>query len=185
MFGKLLNATKSSKAGANELPTPDLSRIFKSPSPAKAESGKIAPEADDVVADEPVGLADDGPSAPTEADLTAWLQRDVSALKTAFDTYAQRVSSKDARRQLFIASHKLRGTAEPFGNPVLGRLAGSLCNLLERTDSDEPVVALANLHVEAMRAAMVTGESAASDELAQTVCVALEDQVAAKVVAEA
>ncbi|MEL6955833.1 MAG: hypothetical protein AAFO88_04255 [Pseudomonadota bacterium] len=150
---------------------------------------KPAPEKAVVAAEAPQPSASDAPAivsnddtreAPSEAERAAWLERDVVAVKEAFDTYTQRVASPDARRAVFIASHNLRGTATPFGNPVLERLAGSLCTLLEKTSADEPVVALANLHVEAMRAALVAGPGAASDELAQSVCVALEDQVKSK-----
>lgn len=178
MLNKLLKSRRTNTELTNEAPTPDLSRIFK---PGKLPSEKdVEPVEVERHAQDAVKVEEQDESVP-EVDREAWLKRDVDTLKSAFDGYAQRVSSKDARRQLFIASHNLRGTAEPFGNPVLGRLAASLCNLLENSADDEPVVALANLHVEAMRAAAVTGPSAASDELAQTVCVALEDQVQTKV----
>lgn len=187
MIGKLIKMSRTKNEGPNETPRPDLSRIHKR-APSQPET------VDDIQKRESVSNSDlksatversAACSPPSDADQTEWLKRDVAALKTAFDSYAQRVSSKDLRRQLFIASHNLRGTAAPFGNPVLGRLAGSLCNLLEQSDPDEPVIALANLHVEAMRAAGAIGPSAATDELAQTVCVALEDQVNAKLLASA
>ncbi len=176
MLGFLKNK-RAKPMSSPEVPTPDLSRVLKPQSQphtqAKPSETQVSPRPDTPAP------APEEPVAEKEMDPKAWLERDVATLSEAFDTFAQRVSSADARRQFFIASHNLRGTATPLGNPVLERLAASLCKLLEETDDRAPVTALANLHVGAMRAALVAGSGSASDDLAQAVCVALEDQVAA------
>ncbi|MEN0077868.1 MAG: hypothetical protein AAF753_02040 [Pseudomonadota bacterium] len=186
MFKKLFKSSGSNASAATDVPTPDLSRIFK-PEAGEAPVADTAETAEAhanerAEASEMTGAEKDGPPAQEAdpVDRAAWLHRDVDALAEAFDTFSQRVASKDARRALFVASHNLRGTARPLGNPVLERLSGSLCRLLEETDPNEPVVALANLHVGAMRAALNSGSGGASAELADAVCVALEDQVTAK-----
>jgi hypothetical protein len=174
---RFLKTTRPENVSSPDVPTPDLSRVLKPQPKAHTQPKPAEPHASHRP-DTPAPAPGE-PVAEKELDPIAWLERDVATLSEAFDTFAHRVSSADARRQLFIASHNLRGTATPLGNPVLERLAASLCKLLEETNDRAPVIALANLHVGAMRAALVAGSGSASDELAQAVCVALEDQVAA------
>ena len=79
-----------------------------------------------------------------------------------------------------MASHNIHGVAGSYGYPAISRLCGSLCTLLNDTHPGENS-ALINLHIEACRAAFVgvgSGDSAAS--VADAVCDALEQSVAAK-----
>ena len=75
-------------------------------------------------------------------------------------------------------SHNLKGMATTYGHPAVSRLASSLCTLLESGRANDQH-ALINLHVEACRAAYLEGKASneGADQVAQSVCVALETQV--------
>ncbi|MEO0466361.1 MAG: hypothetical protein AAF216_07440 [Pseudomonadota bacterium] len=163
MTKSLLSSLKRSFKPQGEveaLPKPDLSRVLKTP------KGTHAP-VNDIV--EPSELQ------PTETvEAKSWLTQDVSALRTALDAFSAEPENSAHRRGLFLCAHNLRGAAEPLGNPDVARLATSLCRLIEACASDTADLSLASLHVQAIGAA---AEGEEGSELAQSVCVALEDSV--------
>ena len=176
-----------------ELPTPDLSRIF-------PELRRAEPEGNDTVADkdaakpeasgndEPANLpaaetgspemnGDDIPGPLEPAEFSDWLAGDLEQMRENFHALRDLPTSPRRIRALFLSAHNLRGTAEPYGYPIIGRICTSLCRLLEDIEDAEPDLALINLHVEASSAAARTGGAAASEELADTVCRSLEEKV--------
>lgn len=194
MLNALLKSFREKKTEA-EIPTPDLSRVLphlrKSseapaakgplpmPEPAPAPAPEIEEDAD-LFDPEEESAAPSSDTPPAEFDVSTWIERDVSALQSAFKTYVERPGRPELHRQLFLAAHNLRGAAAPYGRPTIERIAGSLCQLLEGTDAQAPIVAIVKLHVDAIRAAATLPEGSAQEELANTVCIALEDQVRAR-----
>lgn len=192
MLNALLKSFREKKI-ETEIPTPDLSRVLPhlrktretpvakapEPTPEPAPAPEIEEDADLFDPEE----EDAPPSAqtpPEDFDVRGWIERDVAALQSAFTTYVQRPGRQEFHRQLFLAAHNLRGAAIPYGRPTIERIAGSLCQLLEGTDAQAPIVAIVKLHVDAIRAAANLPEGSAQKELADTVCIALEDQVRAR-----
>lgn len=110
-----------------------------------------------------------------------WLGDDVRALREAADRFLETgAADAAAGRRLFLIAHNMRGAAGAYGYPVIERITGSLCLLLERDDDPASAAALINLHVEACRAAANHEGSRGPAELADAVCTALEDQVLAR-----
>ncbi len=192
MLNALLKSFREKKI-ETEIPTPDLSRVLPhlrktsetpvakapQPIPEPAPAPDVEEDADLFDPEE----EDTPPSAhtpPADFDVSAWIERDVTALQAAFKTYVERPGKQEFHRQLFLAAHNLRGAAAPYGRPAIERIAGSLCQLLEGTDAKAPIVAIVKLHVDAIRAAASLPEGSAQEELANTVCIALEDQVRAR-----
>lgn len=172
--------------GAEEIPTPDLARIFpelrkRAPEPEPEED---TPDTEAVVEQAPMDEAVEGVESITAEqdtgpdvadDFASWLNDDIEAVQQAYRALQVAPGSKPAAVSLFKAAHNLRGTARPYGHPEIERLAGSLCQLLEVGHPGPNSLALINLHVEACRAAARGGEAAA--DLAEAVCTALEDKV--------
>lgn len=176
-----------------ELPTPDLSRIFPELRRADPEASETVAEKEAVQHDapgdgEPAGspAAETGspemrghetPGTQESAEFSDWLAGDLEQMRENFHALRELPTSPRRIRALFLSAHNLRGTAEPYGYPIIGRICTSLCRLLENVEDAEPDLALINLHVEASAAAARTGGAAASEELADTVCRSLEEKV--------
>lgn len=107
-----------------------------------------------------------------------WIQTDLARLREAWETAM--ICDMDARsvNDLRLATHDLKGMATTYGHPAISRLATSLSSLLDVSATTNEA-ALINLHVEACRAAYIEGCSTeGGDAVANSVCVALEAQVA-------
>lgn len=186
MITSLFNRSKNkSVAPSEDQLTPDLSRIFPhlrdgGAAPAQTADTQTVEAAQVSQAPAPERVDDPEPSLAETVPTEAWLTRDIDALSQAWSDFATRPTHADVRRRLFICAHNLKATAAPFGAPAVARLATSLSRLLEHADTHAPIVSIVNLHVQAVQAAGSSG-SAAADDLAQAVCVALEDQVDALV----
>lgn len=109
----------------------------------------------------------------------AWAKKDLESLKTAWSEAKQKLEmNHEHLLEVARASHNLKGMATTYGHPAVSRLASSLCTLLQSGRANDQH-ALINLHVEACRAAYLEGKASneGADQVAQSVCVALETQV--------
>ena len=96
--------------------------------------------------------------------LTAECERLDSARKQVVDGGGEPTS----RRALFKVAHRLRGEAASLGFPLVGRIADSLCDLLEATPPERPVPAeLLAGHVDSIRAMVREGARGDADEVAR------------------
>ena len=102
------------------------------------------------------GAAEDDPVARAEAAL-AGISHEFSAWMDA------------ARDELFRAAHDIKGEAETFGFPYAGRVADSLCRLIEHTPDPVRIpLALVTQHVDAVRAIIRETRAGTTDEVAAT-----------------
>ena len=178
LIGKFLPLKTSSVADAKQIQTPDISRVIKIPPTAPAP----APEADVDPSADPADMADRAEAAvdSLSGQFETWMTADLDKLVAAWRDAQMPDATPDSYRAVFMASHNIHGVAGSYGYPAISRLCGSLCTLLNDTHPGENS-ALINLHIEACRAAFVgvgSGDSAAS--VADAVCDALEQRVAAK-----
>ncbi|MEM7767066.1 MAG: hypothetical protein AAF253_06220 [Pseudomonadota bacterium] len=127
---------------------------------------------------EEVELVAEGPVQAPEA--SEWLGEDLLKLRAAAADFLADGAGETERRHLFLVAHNMRGAAGGYGYPVIERITGSLCLLLEHDHDFAGADALINLHVEACRAAANHRGAQASLDLADAVCTALEDQVSAR-----
>ncbi|WP_373007473.1 Hpt domain-containing protein [Hyphomonas sp.] len=178
LFGKFLPSKTASMADARQIQTPDISRVIKiRPTvPTPETAADVAESAD------PADMADRAEAAvdSLSGQFEAWMTADLDKLVAAWRDAQVPEATPEAYRAVFTASHNIRGVAGSYGYPAISRLCGSLSTLLNDTHPGENS-ALINLHIEACRAAFVgvgSGDSAAS--VADAVCDALEQSVAAK-----
>lgn len=107
----------------------------------------------------------------------AWANNDLANLTNAWAEIKGHETLEGQLDDLARISHNLKGMAATYGYPAIGRIASSLCNLLESGRASNQH-ALINLHVEACRAAHLQSDDVgANEKIAQSVCVALETQV--------
>jgi len=181
MFDKLLGKWRLAKgrttAEAKQVSTPDISRVIKIRAPEQAsEKPTIASSVD------PVELADKAEAAvdSLSGQFDAWMSADLDNLIASWNAANVPEATPEAYRAVFMAAHNIRGVAGSYGYPAISRLCGSLATLLSDTHPGENS-ALINLHVEACRAAFIgVGKGDGSDSVADAVCDALEQSVAAK-----
>ncbi len=117
---------------------------------------------------------DDGADATHRDD---WIKADLDTLERQWREASDAPHDPSRQRRLFLAAHNLRGQADPAEQPLLSRLAASLCELLTLSGALTRADALVGLHVAACRAAMAEG--AGDDARSEAVCTALEDAVSA------
>lgn len=106
-----------------------------------------------------------------------WLQDDIVRADAAIAGLGG-AGSRDAAVR---CARQLRGSGAAFGFPIISRLAGSLCVLLEGTDPDatgEAAAKLALAHMNAVKAAMRDGLRTDDDPVASAICAELEAQTA-------
>ena len=188
LIGKWLNAKSGKADDTKQIATPDISRVIKMPpappvaaadvpAPAAAEAPQHEPEAAD-----PDDLADRAEAAvdAMASQFDAWMEADLDRLSDAWQQAKQPGATPDAYRTVFMCAHNIRGASGSYGYPAISRLCGSLCTLLGETHPGENA-ALINLHIEACRAAFIgAGKGDTSQSMADAVCDALEQSVAAK-----
>jgi hypothetical protein len=109
-----------------------------------------------------------------------WLQDEIDKLDTARARVAGEGLTGDAGETLYMHAHDLKGLGGTYEFPIVTRIAGSLCNLLEEPGRRAAVpLALIDAHIEAIKT-MVRDDI--RDELhpvGGTVAAALENQVQA------
>jgi len=105
-----------------------------------------------------------------------WLQEDLHALEKAREVIRAEGLNERTIAILAVPARSLRGASSSFGYPLAGRLAASLCELLNKT-GHKPMV-LVDGHIDAIRAVVREGIRTDLDGRAMVTCVALEEEVA-------
>lgn len=181
MFDRLLGKWRltagRSTAETKQVSTPDISRVIKMRTPEPEESKAVIASSVD-----PEDLADKAEAAvdSLSEQFEAWMSADLDNLIASWNAANVPDATPEEYRAVFMAAHNIRGVAASYGYPAISRLCGSLSTLLSDTHPGENS-ALINLHVEACRAAFIgVGRGDGSDSVADAVCDALEQTVAAK-----
>jgi hypothetical protein len=123
-----------------------------------ARKALVRREPGDMTDAEMIASAEQGVAA-LSSQFAGWITEEADRLAAALDAYSQAATA--ARRPtweaLFRSAHDLRGTARQFGYPVAGRVAATLCRLLESPNGDEIPESILRRHVEAVRAIVRLG----------------------------
>lgn len=182
LIGKLLKARSGKAVETKQIATPDISRVIKIPPAPVAPVAKIPAPADEPETADPLELADRAEAAVDSmaSQFDAWMETDLTRLMEAWHNAQQPGATSESYRTVFMCAHNIRGVAGSYGYPAISRLCGSLSTLLTDTHPGENA-ALINLHIEACRAAFIgAGTGDTSQTVADAVCDALEQSVAAK-----
>jgi HPt (histidine-containing phosphotransfer) domain-containing protein len=119
--------------------------------PHKLKKAVAKPSAN-MTADDPVARAE-AALAEIASEFSSWMDAECERLDQARRNFASIGINATTRDELFRAAHDIKGEAETFGFPLAGRVADSLCRLIEHSPELERVpMSLIEQHVDAVRA---------------------------------
>ena len=109
------------------------------------------------------------------AQFGQWLQDEIVKLEAA---RAEVKANGIAGDQLYLHSHDLKGLGTTYEFPLITRIAGSLCKLLDDPDkrADAPLF-LIDAHIDAIRAAVRTNIRDVDNPVGKTIAEELERRV--------
>lgn len=114
--------------------------------------------------------------APSFAE---WMTNEMHRLFEATAVFERSDRGPEAAKAFFVVVHDVRGQALQFGYPLVARLAGDLCDLLERKEDLGLPPVIIRSYVEAIAAIVRTGvrdeHHALAKELAQTLAKVVSD----------
>jgi chemotaxis protein histidine kinase CheA len=89
------------------------------------------------------------------ANFAQWLADEIARLEAARLTLRQNGPTPQAMEALYLRAHDLKGLGATYEYPLVGRIAGSLCRLLDDPIKREvPSMSLIDAHIDAIRAAV-------------------------------
>jgi chemotaxis protein histidine kinase CheA len=110
-------------------------------------------------------------------EFGAWLIDDVNRLTVARDAYAADQNDK-TRGAFYRAAHDLKGQGKTFDFPLVARVAGSLCKLVEESNAASKLPAnLLDAHVDAIKIIVRDGIKDPANKTASTLALELERRV--------
>jgi len=108
-----------------------------------------------------------------------WLQEDISRAEKAIAG----LDAGGALGELAIqCARQLQSSGAAFGYPIIARIAGSLCALLEAGGA--PPLKLASAHIEAIKVVARSAHRTKSDPITNATCAELEAQTKAHIAAQ-
>lgn len=91
--------------------------------------------------------------AELSTEFDDWMEKEVERLTKARDAVASHGIDAGTRANVYTAAHDIKGEGATFGYPLAGRVAESLCHLLDGIADDDRVPAgLVIQHADAIRA---------------------------------
>jgi chemotaxis protein histidine kinase CheA len=146
--------------------------IFMPPNVLKAKVGSVA-GAGDIAAIKRAEAA----METLKSEFNAWLTDDIARLAMVRGGFANN-PTREMRCDLFRAAHDLKGQADTYGYPLVARIASSLTNLLDESNT-KPVIPLqlVDAHVTAIQIAFRDKVSVTKDAVAAALATELEMRV--------
>src|ERR1700757_2010612 len=132
-----------------------------------------------------LGAIDPAAIAKAEAALKSlsgnfaeWLQDEVSKLEAARQRVRTEGLSAEAAENLYLRAHDLKGLGATYEYPLVTRIAGSLCKLIDdpMKRSDAPLF-LVDAHIDAIKAAVKNGIQTDADPMGRALVTELEQRV--------
>ena len=102
-----------------------------------------------------------------------WMIAETEKLAEAREQFRTEGGTSEARHVLFRACHQVRGNAGVFGFPLAGKVADSLCKLVDRCPPERLPLAVVDQHVDAIRAMVREDARGSGDPRARTLTVKL------------
>lgn len=132
-----------------------------------------------------LGAIDPAAIAKAEAALKSlsgnfaeWLADEVAKLEAARQRVRAEGLTADAAENLYLRAHDLKGLGATYEYPLVTRIAGSLCKLIDDPDKRaEAPLFLVDAHIDAIKAAVKGGIQTDSDPLGLALVTELEQRV--------
>jgi hypothetical protein len=106
-----------------------------------------------------------------------WLQDEIDKLDAARARVESEGLTGDAGETLYMHAHDLKGLGGTYEFPIVTRIAGSLCNLLEEPGRGAIPLALIDAHIEAIKTMVRENIRDELHPVGGTMAAALENQV--------
>ena len=134
-----------------------------------------------------LGAIDPAAIAKAEAALKGlsgnfaeWLQDEVTKLETARQRVRAEGLTPEASENLYLRAHDLKGLGATYEYPLVTRIAGSLCKLIDDpTKRAEAPLKLVDAHIDAIKAAVKDGIQTDNHPTGRALVQELEQQVRA------
>jgi chemotaxis protein histidine kinase CheA len=137
------------KPGTVEIKTFATHHVITQPNPLRKVLRRIPPDIDH---DDPVARAEQA-LAGLSGEFKQWMTIEADRLSAAHAVVLRHGFSREAREELFRASHDIKGDAATFGFPSAGAAAESLCRIIEHApDLQQVPPALITHHINAIQA---------------------------------
>lgn len=138
------------------------------------------------------GALNAGAVAKAEAALKSlssqfaqWLQDEIAKLEAARAAIRTQGMTPETGAQLYTRAHDLKGLGTTYEFPIITRIAGSLCKLIEEPAQREKApLALIDAHIDTIRAAVRDNIKDVDHPMGKVLCEALEQQTNAYIALE-
>ena len=132
-----------------------------------------------------LGAIDPAAIAKAEAALKSlsgnfaeWLADEGSKLEAARQRVRAEGLTPEAAENLYLRAHDLKGLGATYEYPLVTRIAGSLCKLIDDPDKRaEAPLFLVDAHIDAVKAAVKGGIQTDSDPVGHALVTELEQRV--------
>ncbi|MET0295088.1 MAG: Hpt domain-containing protein [Phenylobacterium sp.] len=133
------------------------------------------------------GAIDPSAIAKAEAALKSlsgnfaqWLQDEVNKLEAARGRVRAEGATLDTMEQLYLRAHDLKGLGATYEFPLITRIAGSLCRLIDDKDKRlQAPILLIDAHIDAIKMSVRDGIKTDEHPLGLALAADLERKVAA------
>ena len=113
-------------------------------------------------------------------NFAEWLQDEVTKLEAARQRVRTEGLTPEASENLYLRAHDLKGLGATYEYPLVTRIAGSLCKLIDDpTKRAEAPLKLVDAHIDAIKAAVKGGIQTDSHPTGRVLVQELEEQVRA------
>lgn len=123
--------------------------------------------------------------ATLKGEFNNWMQAECDRLESARAALHGAGATSTTLAMLFRASHDIKGDAATLGFPLAGRIAATLCRLLDHTPDQHRIpLVLVDRHVEAIRAIVRENvrdtDGTTANEIAEQLAILVEKFLAAE-----
>ena len=142
-------------------------QVIRPPNPLRAKVGGFGGINADAIAKAEAALK------AMSAQFGQWLQDEITKLDQAQADIRAKGYTPETAEGLYFRAHDLKGLGATYQYPLVTRIAGSLCRLMDDTDKRmQAPVAILDAHIDAIRAVVrdeiQTDEHPVGRELAET-----------------
>jgi hypothetical protein len=112
------------------------------------------------------------------ANFSEWLNDEIAKLEAARAAFQAQGATPEAARALYLRAHDLKGLGATYEFPLVTRISGSLCKLLDEGASYSPqVIKLADAHIDTIKAMVRDGVKSETHPVGAVLAAELESRV--------
>jgi hypothetical protein len=101
------------------------------------------------------------------ADFPQWMSAEIDALRSLRDEFRMNGLNTENARELFLHLHNIRGQAATLGFPLVGQIAGSLCEVVQNIPAKDIPKEVIENHIDAIFAIVNEKATGTGNEIAR------------------